>query len=219
MTDQQFVTNTILEKYRAKGNKNKNDEEKDDDLVIGSPLSTISSPLAATRTQTNTISSSKDSNTGDDVYERTLIGNRVAAVLGDELTHFGTILSSHILSDGKTYWRIVYDDNFDEEDADAIQLFDRQDLYQTEGKNDIVWQQKQKTRATVDDDVELSVLSSSSNNTNNNSRDDAKNDNNDDDDDDDDEGPPVDIEYFDEILYEVSKDSYYKDKMTNVLKE
>ena len=91
-------------------------------------------------------------------------------------------------------------------------------MYHEEGKDDIVWQQKQKTRATLDDDVELSVLSSSLNNTNNNSRDDTNNDN-DDDDDDDDEGPPVDIEYFDEILYEESKAGYYKAKMGNALKE
>ena len=104
MTDQQFVTNTILEKYRAKGNKNKNDEEKDDDLGIGSPISIVNSPLAATRTQTNTIDS--DSDTSDDVCEQTLIGNRVAAVLGDSLTHFGTIISCRISDDGKNVGKL-----------------------------------------------------------------------------------------------------------------
>jgi len=92
-------------------------------------------------------------------------------------------------------------------------------LYHEEGKDDIVWQQKQKARATVGDDVELSVVSSSSNNTNNNSRDDINNNNDNDDDDDDDEGPTVDIEYFNKILYEESKDGYYKAKMANALKE
>ena len=68
----------------------------------------------------------------------------------------------------------------------------------------------------MDNDVELSVLSSSLNITNSNSHDDTNNNNNDDDDD---EGPPVDIEYFDKILYEVSKDGYYKEKIANALKE
>ena len=72
----------------------------------------------------------------------------------------------------------------------------------------------------MDDDVELSVLSTSLNNTNNKSWDDTNNDNDDDDNDnDDDEGPSVDIEYFDKILYEVSKDGYYNKKMANALKE
>ena len=144
VTDQQFVTNTILEKYRAKGNKNKNDEEKDDDLVIGSPLSIVSSPLAATRTQTNTIGSDNDSNTSDDVCERILIGNRVAVVLVYSLTHFRIILPYCILDNRKKYWEILYDDNFDVEVVDAIELSRRQDLYYKEVNNDIVRQQKQK---------------------------------------------------------------------------
>ena len=54
-------------------------------------------------------------------------------------THFGTILSSRIWDDRKNYWEIVYDNNFDEEEVDAIQLSDCQDLYHKEEKNDIVW--------------------------------------------------------------------------------
>ena len=120
VTDQQFVTNTILEKYRAKGNKNKDDKEKDDDLVIGSPLSIVSSPLAATRTQTNTIGSDNNSDTSDDVYEQILIENQVAVVL-DSVTYVGIVLYSSVL-DGRKHQEIVYNENFDEEEVDAIEL-------------------------------------------------------------------------------------------------
>ena len=73
-----------------------------------------------------------------------LIGDRVAAVLGDSLTHFGTISSSCILDNGKKHWEILYNDNFDkEEEVDVIELSKRQDLYNLKVENDIVWQQKQ----------------------------------------------------------------------------
>ena len=69
---------------------------------------------------------------------QSLIGDRVVAVLGGT-THFWTILSSCILDNGKKYWEIVYDNNFDEEVVDAIELSTRQDLYNLKVENDIVW--------------------------------------------------------------------------------
>ena len=57
---------------------------------------------------------------------QSLIGDRVAAVLCGT-THFGTILSSRILDDWKKYWEIIYDNNFDEEKVDAIELSTHQD--------------------------------------------------------------------------------------------
>ena len=78
-----------------------------------------------------------------------MIGGRVAAVLGGS-THFGTILFSRILDNGKKYWEIVYDNNFDEEEVDAIDLSStRQDLYHLEVENDIVWQQKQNVNNII----------------------------------------------------------------------
>ena len=47
-----------------------------------------------------------------------------------------------MLDDGKQYWEIVYNNNFDEEEVDVIELSTRQDLYHLEVENDIVWQQK-----------------------------------------------------------------------------
>ena len=88
---------------------------------------------------------------------RSLIGDRVAVELCGT-THFGTILSSSIYDDGKRYWEIVYDNNFDEEDVDASELSERQDLYHTEGKNDIVWQQKQKVNNNIPTNIYLSNL-------------------------------------------------------------
>ena len=83
---------------------------------------------------------------------RSLIGDRVAVELVGR-THFGTIISSSIFCDGKRYWEIVYDNNFDEEEVDAIELQERQDLYHKEGKNDIVWQQKQNVNNNIPTDI------------------------------------------------------------------
>ena len=88
------------------------------------------------------------------VYVQSLIGDRVAAVLCGT-TYFGIILSSCIFDDGKNYWEIVYDNNFDEEEVDEIELSERQDLYHKEGKNDIVWQQKQNVNNNILTDIYL----------------------------------------------------------------
>ena len=65
------------------------------------------------------------------------------------VTHFGTILSSCIV-EGRTHFKIVYNDRFQKE-LDSIELSRRQYLYYKEGDNNIVGQQKQKVRATLDD--------------------------------------------------------------------
>ena len=75
---------------------------------------------------------------------QSLIGDRVAAVLGDLISHFENILSSCILDNWEKYWEILYNDNFDEEEVDAIELSTLQNLYNLEVDNDTVWQQKQK---------------------------------------------------------------------------
>ena len=74
------------------------------------------------------------------VFGQSLIGDRVAAVLGNSITHFRTILSSRILDNGKKNWEILYYNNFDEEEVDAIELSTHQDLYNLKVENDIVWQ-------------------------------------------------------------------------------
>ena len=123
---------------------------------VGSPTSTIGdSPLAATRTRTNTSRVAIDSesdNDNDNSHKHTLIGSRVA-VERELVTHFGTILSSGIV-EGRTRYKIVYDDQFDEEEVNAIDLSRRQELYIKERLNDVVGQQKQKARAKVDDVVD-----------------------------------------------------------------
>ena len=40
-------------------------------------------------------------------------------------------------------WEIVYNNNFAEEEVDALELSTRQKLYHREKENDTVWQQKQ----------------------------------------------------------------------------
>ena len=92
------------------------------------------------------------------VYVHSLIGGRVAAVLGDSITHFRTIISSRILDNGKKYWEIVYDNNFDEEEVDAIELSTRQDLYHLEVENDIVWQQKQNVNNIFFTDISIYLI-------------------------------------------------------------
>ena len=71
----------------------------------------------------------------------TLIGSRVAGVC-ESVTHFGTILSSHIVK-GRTHYEIVCDDMFQGK-VDSMELSRRQELYDKEGENDVVGQQKQK---------------------------------------------------------------------------
>ena len=114
---------------------------------IGSPTSTIDSPLAATRRQTNTSNSNSNSNNG--VYEQPLIRSQVELVR-KSVTHFETILSSYIV-EGRIRYEIVYDD-MSQEEVDLIKLSRRQEIYYKEGKNGVVGQQKQKARSTLDDE-------------------------------------------------------------------
>ena len=73
-------------------------------------------------------------------------------------THFGTILSSRILDNRKKYWEIVYDNNFDEEEVDAIGLSTRQDLYHLKVENDIVWQQKQNVNNIIFTNISVYLI-------------------------------------------------------------
>ena len=109
---------------------------------VGSPMSTLYSPVAVTRTQTNTsnINSNSDNNRDNDVCEQTLTGTQVTG-RRKSVTHFGSILSSRIV-EGRTHYEILYDDKFQEE-VDSIELSRRQELYYKEGENDVVRQQKQ----------------------------------------------------------------------------
>ena len=91
------------------------------------------------------------------VYVQSLIGDRVAAVLSGT-NHFGTILSTRILDNGKKYWEIIHYDNFDEEEVDAIKLSTCQDLYNLEVENDIVWQQKQNVNNIIFTDIFIYLI-------------------------------------------------------------
>ena len=55
---------------------------------------------------------------------------------------------------------VIYNDKFVEEEGDAIGLSRRQELYFKEGHDDMVHDQKQKARATVDNDIENNFVGS-----------------------------------------------------------
>ena len=95
-------------------------------------------------------------------------------MLGDSLTHFGTISSSRILDDGKKYWEMFYDNSFDEEKIDATELSTCQDLYnapfflsfwqliiifQLPVSDDIVDSDEEGVRSTIGDIGTLEKLS------------------------------------------------------------
>ena len=105
---------------------------------VGSPTSSIESPLAATQRKTHT-SNDGDSESDEDVVEKPLIGSRVAVKRASAIL-FGTILSCATV-EGRTYYSIEYDDRSIKQ-VSTLELSLLQELYITEMNNDVVGQQK-----------------------------------------------------------------------------
>ena len=105
---------------------------------VGSPTSSIESPLAATQRKTHT-SNDGDSESDEDVVEKPLIGSRVAVKRASAIL-FGTILSCATV-EGRTYYSIEYDDRSIKQ-VSTLKLSRLQELYITEMNNDVVGQQK-----------------------------------------------------------------------------
>ena len=105
---------------------------------VGSPTSSIDSPLAATQRQTHTsniTNNDSDSENDNDVVEKPLIGSRVA-VLRESAIHFGTIISCAML-EGRNHYCIEYDDRIIVE-VNTIELSRLQQLYIEEMNNDTI---------------------------------------------------------------------------------
>ena len=115
---------------------------------VGSPTSSIESPLAATQRKTHT-SNDGDSESDEDVVEKPLIGSRVAVKRASAIL-FGTILSCATV-EGRTYYSIEYDDRSIEQ-VSTLELSILQELYITEMNNDVVGQQKKKSQSTQEDE-------------------------------------------------------------------
>ena len=115
---------------------------------VGSPTSSIESPLGPTQRQTHT-SNDGDSESDKDVVEKPFIGSRVAVRRASAI-HFGTIISCATL-EGRNHYCIKYDDRIIVE-VNTIELSRLQQLYIEEMNNDTVGHQKQKSQSTQDDE-------------------------------------------------------------------
>ena len=115
---------------------------------VGSPTSSIESPLGPTQRQTHT-SNDGDSESDNDLVEKPLIGSRVAVRRASAI-HFGSIISCATL-EGRNHYMIEYDDRKIVQ-VNTIELSILQQLYITQMNNDTIGQQKKKSQSTQDDE-------------------------------------------------------------------
>ena len=106
--------------------------------TMGSPTSSIDSPMATAARATNVNVEDSD----DEECKQTLIGTRVAVKLG-VLPFFGTILSCRLGIRNAMLWFIQYDDGVDEEEVLIADLRQRQKLYLKHQSDDTVGNSKQ----------------------------------------------------------------------------
>ena len=115
---------------------------------VGSPTSSIDSPLAATQRQIHT-SNDGDSESDEFVVEKPLIRSCVAVQRASVIL-FRTIISCATV-EGRNHYCIEYDDRSMKQ-VETLELSRLQELYIKEMNNDVVGQQKTKSQSTKDDE-------------------------------------------------------------------